>query len=297
MGAPKVQTYEHAEVRVKDLGRALDFYGGVMGLVELAREDGVVYLGCGFDENYDLAVRGGGTGVVHFALRVEDEDALERYRRRLEERGVEVERRDGTEPGQEQGIRFGLPSGHEIELVLVADNRYVETYRPVHRSTGIQPLDGDHINLMATDVKGLSEWLRDMLDFKFSDVITLGDDHWAASWIRMSWSHHDVGVFGTESSEESLHHVAWTFSSFEHMKIAADQLAATGVRLELGMSRHPVGANLYAYFWEPGGNRFEFTCEGAILDPRTPPRFWQGFQDTLDAWGDPIVPETFRKGS
>ena len=150
---------------------------------------------------------------------------------------------------------------------------------------------------MSTDVKGLSEFFRDVLDFKWSDVIVMEDGHWAASWVRMSGSHHDVGVFGTDDASVTLHHLAWTFSSFDHMKNAADMLAAAGLRLELGMSRHPVGANLYAYFWEPGGNRFEFTCEGAVLDPRTPPRFWEGFKDTLDAWGDPIVPETFRKGS
>ncbi len=297
MSHPRVQTYEHSEVRVNDLAQALDFYTGVFGLVELAREDGVVYLGCGFDENYDMAIREGGTGVVHYALRVENEDVLELYARRLGEQGVSVERRDGSEPGQEKAIRFPIPGAIEMELCLVADNRQIETYRPAHPSTGIKPLDGDHVNIMANDVKGLSEWFRDVLDFKFSDVIVLGDDHWAASWIRMSWGHHDVGIFGSESTTETLHHIAWACSSFDHMKIAADALAAEGIRLELGMSRHPVGANLYAYFWEPGGNRFELTCEGAIIDPRTEPRFWDGFGDTLDAWGETIPPDTFRKGS
>jgi catechol 2,3-dioxygenase len=297
MSAPKVQTYEHAEVRVKDLGSALEFYTDVIGLHEIAREDGVVYLGCGYDENYDLAITEGGTGVVHFALRAEDEDALERYTRRVEEAGIATERRDGSEPGQEQGVRFEIPGGHRMELVLVADNRYLETYRPVRPIRGIAPLDGDHINVMSTDVKGLSEFLRDVLDFKWSDVIVFENGHWAASWVRMSGGHHDLGIFGTDDPGVTLHHVAWTFSSVDHMKFAADLLAAAGIRLELGMSRHPVGANLYAYFWEPGGNRFELTAEGAILDARTPPRFWKSFHDTLDAWGDPVVPETFPKGS
>jgi catechol 2,3-dioxygenase len=297
VAAPKGQAYEHAEIRVEDLGRAAAFYKDVIGLVELAREDGVVYLGCGFDENYDLAIREGGTGVAHFALRVEDEEALERYARRLEGSGVGVQRRDGTEPGQERGIRFTLPGGTEMELVLVADNRYVETFRPAHRSSGIQPLDADHINLTSTDVKGLSQWLRDLLDVKLSDVIELDNEAWAAAWLRMSWAHHDIGVQRPSSAAESLHHVAWTFASLEHMKMAVDAVVASGIRLELGISRHPVGSNLYGYFWEPGGNRFEFTCEMAILDPRTPARFWKGFEDTLDAWAHPIVPDTFWRGS
>jgi catechol 2,3-dioxygenase len=297
VSAPKVQTYEHAEVRVKDLGAALEFYTGVLGLHELARDNGTVYLGCGYDENYDLAIREGGTGVVHFALRVADEDALERYAGRLGDAGVKVERADGIEPGQERGIRFEIPGGHAMELVLVEDNRYIETYRPAYPTRGIAPLDGDHINLMSTDVKGLCEFLRDVLDFWWSDVIVFDDGLWAAAWTRMSGGHHDVGIFGTQSTTETLHHVAWTFSSLDHMKIGCDLLAQSGNRLELGISRHPAGANLYAYFWEPGGNRFEFTAEGAILDPRTPVRYWNSFKDTLDAWGDPIPPDTFPKGS
>jgi len=243
------------------------------------------------------SVRGGGTGLVHFALRAEDEDALERHARRLEEAGVRTERTDGREPGQERGIAFDLPSGHRMELVLVADNRYIETFRPPRAPRGMAPLDSDHINIMATDVKGLSEFLRDVLEFRLSDVIVVDGGMWAASWTRMSAGHHDVAIFGTQAADETLHHVAWSFQSFEHMKLAADLLAQSGLKLELGMSRHPVGANLYAYFWEPGGNRFELNAEGAILDPRTPTRFWEGFGDTLDAWGTPIVPESFPRGS
>jgi catechol 2,3-dioxygenase len=297
MSHPKVQVYEHAEVRVKDPGPALEFYRDVIGLHEIATEDGIVYLGCGYDDNYDLAIRGGGTGVVHFALRVPNEDALEHYRGRLEEQGIGTDDVGGREPGQEKGIRFEIPGGHVMELVLVNDNRYIETYRPVRAPRGIAPLDSDHINLMSTDVRGLSEFLRDVLTCKLSDVIEIDDGRWAASWVRMSPGHHDVGVFGTESDTETLHHIAFSFSSFDHMKLGADLLVQAGVKLELGMSRHPVGANLYAYFWEPGGNRFEFNAEGAILDERTPTRFWQGFEDTLDAWGNPIPPETFPRGS
>ena len=200
MAAPKVQTYEHAEIRVTDLGKALDFYTRVLGLHELAREDGVVYLGCGFDENYDLAVTNGGTGLAHFAMRVDDEEALARYRARLAEAGVRTERRDRAEPGQERAIRFEVPGGLEMELVLVADTRYLESYRPARTPRGIAPLDGDHVNVMSTDVQGMSEFLRDVLDFRWSDVIVMDDGHWAASWVRMSRSHHDVGVFGTDDT-------------------------------------------------------------------------------------------------
>lgn len=300
MGTPKAQNYEHAEIRVNDLGQALDFYKGVMGLVEIAREDGVTYLGCGSDENYDLAVREGGTGLEHFAIRVDSEESLERYAARLSKQGVKGSQQDDAEPGQERGLRFDLPGGPTMELVLVRDNRYLEPHRPAYpRRSGFGPLDSDHINLSVTDPRRTISFLHEVLDFKISDVTEPEPGFWPAAWMRWGNYHHDVGVFLTDNPAETLHHVAFAMSGIEHMKMAADMMADAGVRLELGPGRHPIGPNLFIYFLEPGGNRFELSAEGAVVDPRTPTRYWTGLHETLDAWGDAHnrLPDTFMKGS
>ena len=49
----KAQRFEHVELKVKDLSKALDFYKNALGLVEIGKENGVTYLGCGYDHNYD----------------------------------------------------------------------------------------------------------------------------------------------------------------------------------------------------------------------------------------------------
>lgn len=304
MGIPKVQRLEHVELEVKDLEEALDFYQNVVGLVEIDREANVVYLGCGLDENFDLAVREGGTGVRHFAVRVQDEDELERYARRLKEEGVETSTTDDAEPNQERGLRFNIPTGHEMEFVLVEDNRYLEPFRPaLPTAGGFGLLDLDHINLVAKDVRTTVEFLSGLLDFKLSDVTRPDASDpglWTAAWIRHGDYHHDVAFFITRGpAARRLHHVAFALPGFEQMKVALDRLAAFGHRVEAGPGRHPVGANLFTYFWEPGGNRFELSAEGAILDPRTPVRFWTGLEDTLDAWGNlhERLPSTFMDSS
>ena len=90
-----LQRIEHAKVHVTDLDRALDFYVDAMGLVEIDRDDGTVYLGCGFDDNFDFAVSEGGTGIEHFAVRATDAAAVDEYENRLDAEGVSVERVDG----------------------------------------------------------------------------------------------------------------------------------------------------------------------------------------------------------
>lgn len=300
MGAPLVQKLEHAELRVTDLSRAVEFYTEIVGLTEIGRDSGVVYLSCGLNQNYDLALREGGTGVEHFAVRVDDEEQFTALERRLKEHGVTCARADGTEPGQDRAIRFRLPSGHQMELAMVRDRRYLNPSEPVYRRTrGFGPLDADHINLMATDVTAASEFLHRVLGFRFSDITEPRPGFRTAAWQRLGDYHHDVAWFRTESASESLHHMAWALSGMEHMKVASDLLAQAGVRLELGPSRHPIGSNLFIYFWDPVGNRVELSAEGAVLDKNSPPRTWQGFENTLDAWGTlhERIPASFLRGS
>jgi len=294
-----IQKLAHAELRVKDLEKALEFYKEVMGLVEVAREGQTVYLACGVDGNYDLAVTPGGTGVAHFAFQVDDEADLETCRRRLEEKGVKVSLRNGTEPGQDRGISFHLPSGHTMELVLVADRpHYLQpALARYKRFQGFAPLDADHITLQTRDVKGLAEFLRDVLGFYISDVFSPAPGIWGAAWTRVGEYHHDLAIIGTQDPNETLNHLAWTMDGFEHVKKALDLLAQYGLPVETGPGRHGVGGNVFAYFWEPGGNRFELSAEmPRAVDRRTGPIFWDDFPKAFSSWGQ-LPPESFAKGS
>lgn len=300
MGLPKAQRFEHVEIRVNDMVKAIDFYKNAMGLVEIGREDGVVYLGCGYDENYDLAVREGGTGVAHFAVRVDNEEELMKYDKKLRGNGVKVERQDETEPGQEKGIRFNLPSGIPMELVLVKDNRYINPAKPAYpRNVAAAPLNIDHINLMSLDVRKDTEFLTELLDFRISDIVDPEmNGKWMMTFMRFRGYHHDVASTITKKPSETLHHVAWTMSNIEQIKVACDVLAQFGIDVELGPGRHPIGPNLYAYFMEPGGNRFEFIAEQAVLDPDSPTKVWRSMQDTLESWSKlRRPPASFIKGS
>lgn len=174
---------EHVCLQVEDLANAESFYRDVFGLTVLSREKETIYLGCGLDENYDLAIQQGEPGVDHVAVRVQDEDELGVYEDRLASRGNEFERTDGDEPGQQRGLRVELPSQLPVELVTVGDKRYRHSDRAATRGRDeIAPLDLNHYNYASPDVREDAEFLRDVLDFRVSE--TVGTDWSGGAYLR-----------------------------------------------------------------------------------------------------------------
>lgn len=297
-----LQKLEHAHLRVEDLDAAIEFYTDVMGLSELTRESGVVYLGTGYDDNYDLAVEDGGTGLVHFAIRVPDDAELERLEHRLEEHGVEYERRDGTEPSQVQGVRFQLPNGVDMEMVTVDNSTYVHPSRHSPERPSVTPLGLDHVNLMAADVEETITFVVETVGLDLSEVRNFMDgsaDGWELAFARYGDTHHDVAATYGPNPDQTLHHLGWEMRDISHMRSLVDALAVAGHQLEVGMSRHSIGGNLFCYFLSPGGNRFELNAEMSTLDATTDPVFHdeQTRSSAFSSWGGVAIPETWSDGS
>ncbi|WP_435348631.1 VOC family protein [Haloarchaeobius sp. HRN-SO-5] len=295
-----VKKFEHATLRVEDLDEAVEFYTDVMGLVEIERTDGAVYLGCGLDENYDVGLVEGQTGVEHFAIRLADGEELAHYENRLEDAGVDVERTDGAEPNQVEGVRFSLPSGVDMELVTVADASYHHPTKSVGERRRVTPRDVDHINLMSWDPDRDREFLETHLDFRMSDKIVGESGFTIQAWLRFGEFHHDVGISTADNVAYTLHHLSFEMEGFDQIKAFADRLTEKGYQFELGPSRHNAGANNFAYLWTPGGNRIELTAEMATVDEGAEPGVRQinREENTVSNWGGVVPgPEFLEKGS
>jgi catechol 2,3-dioxygenase len=290
---PGVHKFEHAELRVEDVDAATDFYTEVIGLTEIASHEGTRYLGTGYDENYDVALTEGGSGVAHFAVRVDGADDIDHYEERLSDAGVETHRVDGTnEPGQLDGLRFDLPCGAQMELVTVEDRRYTHTNEtPAGAPGGATPVDVDHITLTSTNAQRDAEFLAEHLDFNISSVVTDGDE-WDGAFTRRGDYHHDVAFLPHPVEEMTIHHMAWEVRSIDHIKTFIDRLSQHGTDLELGIGRHYAGDNIFSYFWTPGGNRIELTAEMATIDPQAETEYVP-FEQALSAWGPIEFPPSF----
>jgi catechol 2,3-dioxygenase len=291
---PATQKGEHVQMSVTDLEEAVEFYTTAMGMIELDRTDNIVYLGCGRDDNYDLAVQEGPSGIEHFAIRVEDEDKIVEYDECLTDAGVETQRTDRTEPSQEQGLRFKLPNGVPMELVTVEPEKYQQCVAVQHpERDSAAPLDFDHVTLHTPDPRKDAEFMRDVLDFKITEVLGT-ESNWVGAFVRKGDMHHDVSLFENETG--GVHHIGWEFAHIDHMKNFIDRIAQAGVDLELGVNRHVAGDNIFSYFFEPGGNRFELSAEMAKTDSGTT-TFTKDIEEALYAWSDDSPPETYSEGT
>lgn len=292
-----LQRIEHAKVHVDDLNTALPFYTEAMGLVEVDRADGTVYLGCGLNDNFDLAISEGGTGIEHFAVRASEEAVVDEYETRLADRGVDVDRVDGEEPGQEAGVRLTLASGVPMEIVSVTDEAYEHSGTSDPARAGHAPSSLDHVQLFTPDVNEDIAFLRDVVGMYVSDTAGPRDDLEIA-FGRCNTLHHDVALKRMPADgpdHASLHHVAWGYDGIEHMKLFLDTVCGRGMEFERGIGRHYAGNNLYAYFWEPGGNRFEICAEMAVVKTDEP-QHTVDYETATTAWG-PGAPESFDEGS
>lgn len=290
-----VKKFEHATLYVTDIDEAIALYRDTLGLAEIDRSDGVVYLGCGFDENYDIGLIEGGTGVEHFAIRMANPEELAHYASRLRDEGIDLTRTDRAEPNQVEGVRFTLPSGIDMELVTVADTTYHHPARPKLDRPGFTPRDVDHIHLMSYDVDADLDLLLNVLDFSISDKILSDAGFITQVWTRFGAFHHDVSISFINDIKTTLHHLGFEVLSMDHMKRVCDHLADTGYELEMGPNRHNAGACTFAYVWSPGGNRIELTGEMATLDEAAPPgvRELMRESNTVSSWGGVTPPMEF----
>ncbi len=292
-----VRRFEHSQLRVKNLQESTRFCTQVMGLVEISRQNGVSYLGCGLDRNFDLALSEGGTGLDHFAMRVDGENELEIYKKRLMKYNVKFGDKRNLEPCIKSAISFKLPSGIPMELVTVEDNTYQRVNVPAYNlRSPIAPLDADHMSILVPDVLAETNFLCDVLGFKISDIIQAPNtNQWMIAFLRMGILKNDIVINGGQlaqiSNARQLHHLAWTMSNSEHMKFLIDRINWSGTPLEYGPARQGVG-NISAYFWEPGGNRFEISTEMPTLNSDTRTKFIVPGFDKTASWGSPARAST-----
>lgn len=291
-----LQKIEHLELFVADVDSTVDFYTDVVGLVEIERTGQAVYLGCGFDGNWDVAFREGPVGVSHVAFRAEDLAEIEATERTLKQHEIATKRTDGADPNQAEAVQWKLDSGLAVEYVLVADKRYHLLADPALPSrSGFQPVDLDHIAIQVPDVKATSSLFLDVLGWRETEHLELDpkSSAWQSAFIRKGELHHDMAVV---VGGARMHHWALAMSSIDHLKMAIDVLAAAGTRLELGMSRHRAGGNIFAYFIMPDGHRMELSCEMSVINNDTPPRTWTD-RAGFDAWGGLVPPPEFQIGT
>jgi catechol 2,3-dioxygenase-like lactoylglutathione lyase family enzyme len=88
-------------------------------------------------------------------------------------------------------------------------------------------------------------------------------------WLRPNPVHHSLAF--SANAEVGIHHIAVELPDSAAFIRAIDRVVANGVKLEFGPGRHMVGGNLFAYFRDRYGIRWELCAEMGRLAPDRPP--------------------------
>ncbi|MDQ6816892.1 MAG: VOC family protein [Actinomycetota bacterium] len=268
------------------------FYEDVFGLAEVKRADELRFLATGRGFGYDLALGPWSPGMHHFAFAVADARALREAEQRLRSAGTDVEPVDlRHEHGVADGIRFVLPSGHVMELVLPSD---AEGYRPrphVHtrHRRGIGPVFLEHLTMTCGDVQRSAEFLTELLEMRLTETVQPAPGEWFNAFLRCRDRHHDLAFFDSPDGDvPGLNHFCFAVPSVQEIVDVADLLVPHGTSLDASMGRHISGNNVFVYFKDPAGIRIEVNTDMAEISPSAPPRI--ATESRFDAWRSGIPP-------
>lgn len=298
-----VNRMDHAAIRVHELGAALEWYEGVLGLTVLDKNPQRALLACA-GESVDVTLIDGGQSVESFAFGVDHADDLDEIASRLSANSVDHERyREPDRPGHDEILGFDLPSGHRMEFVVARGNRRAGITETASDGS-YRPTDIDHINLLGeADPREFTEFMEMVLGFKHSLALTTAGK-WAATWLRATKMDHDLAYMQAQRPSDRLHHIAFAVEDGNHYFRLSDRLAVNGHRWEFGPGRHLAngpgnvtgfGTNCFAYAFDPTGNRNEFSSDMGVFDDTEhfvneidPDRLG----DVMNGWAD-NMPKTF----
>ena len=108
----RILRLQHVEVRVPDLELCTAYYTEVVGLIEVAHEEGRVFLKCWDEhEHHSVVLRQAPTyGLDHMSFKVAEQPDLDYYTERVEKAGIAVE--EFTLPN---GMRYYIRENHKPE--------------------------------------------------------------------------------------------------------------------------------------------------------------------------------------
>lgn len=301
-----IATLAHAELHCPDLEASREHFRDTIGMYETHVTDDAIYMRAFGDwQSYTLILRdaddwGGG----HVAWMVEDEEDIDVYQDRIDSSGHDTELVEETEdPGQGRTLRFECPSYGTMELVhdidrandIVPDDERSRlktrpSRKPEH-GAGVRRID--HVNINVENVKEVSTYFEDVLDFKLREEAIHPEGHRAGAWMSVSPLVHEIAIVQPPPDANvinGLDHVAYYQDGGQggELNRTADLLRERNIELVGGPAKHGISEANFMYYIEPSGNKVEVFAGGyLIFDPEWETVTWtpEDGSDSFVWWG------------
>lgn len=194
-------------------------------------------------------------------------------------------------------FRFHDPDGHLFEIyhetrryeAPAAERPALKNQAQRNHGRGVAVRRLDHLNLLATDVEAICDFLPGALGSRVTEQIVLDSGDVAACWFTVNNKSYDIAyTLDHTGASGRFHHVTYVVDQREQVLQAADIFLENGVPIETGPHKHAIQQTFFLYVYEPAGNRVEVANAGArlILAPDWEPVTWtEAERKKGQAWG------------
>jgi catechol 2,3-dioxygenase len=288
----------HVELLTDRPEASLAFFTDVFGMTESGREGDSVYLR-GFDdyEFHSLKLTAARTtGAAHIGYRCASAQALAQRVEAIEALGCGLGWTDG-DLGHGPAYRFMDPDEHVFELYYEtrryqapgAERPALKNLAQRYHGRGACVRRIDHVNLLASDVGAIRDFIPRALGARVTEQIVLDDGTVAGCWFTVNNKTYDLAYTGDHTGAKArFHHLTYAVDQREDVLRAADIFLENGVFIETGPHKHAIQGTFFLYVYEPAGNRVEVANAGArlILHPDWPTVIWtETDRKKGQAWG------------
>lgn len=272
----------HVQIRVLDMDEAVNHYVNIVGLIEVMRDGGQVYLKAWdeFDHHSVILRQADAPGMDFMGFKVSDDATLDALAGNVRAMGIEVdERAAGTMPKTGRRMSFAIPTGHRIELYAEKEKvgNGMSTTNPDVEPDGLRgmhPTRFDHCLLYGDDLDGTVKVFTEALGFNQAERVMAGDgETQIGSFLTCSNKAHDI-AFIRSPEKDRFHHASFNLEDWSEIGRAADIIARKDVSLDIGPTRHGITRGRTIYFFDPSGNRNEVFSGGYQFYPDNPTLVW-----------------------
>jgi catechol 2,3-dioxygenase len=276
----------HIAFTVTDLGRSARFAQEIIGLREIERTDEVAYL-TSTTRHHQLRLRAGAHHACdEIGFDVDSSDGWRALRGRVADAGFDVTEDDDLL--FDHVFHFTIDDGPT--LAICSGAAAIEPVR--YTAPGARPRKLGHVTLASPATEGLGTVLTDVLGFRLSDRLPLGEHaDGDLTWYRCNTDHHALGL---APGAAGVHHYAFELDGFAALGTMGDHLLANGKHYIWGPGRHGPGENLFAYFEDADGSMIEFYSDMLQIEDETTYRLssWPDVASSANVWG-PAPPDVW----